>query len=247
MKVFGIIPARYASSRLPGKPLRLICGKPMVLRVYERALKAQCWNQLVVATDDQRIKEVIENAGGIALITSRDHSSGTDRIAEACDLLKLDDNDLVVNIQGDEPLLPYKSIKAMVHTFKTGINASMGTLAYKATDYEEFNNANVVKVVTDRDGNALYFSRAPIPHTRETSTDGISFLKHLGFYIYPVRFLKVFTQLPQGHLENLEKLEQLRALENGYKIKVIISEVDSYGVDTEDDLARVEKIILERG
>ncbi len=243
MKVYGIIPARYGSSRLPGKPLRLIAGKPMIVRVYERAQKAGCWEKLVVATDDVRIKEAIESVGGTGLMTSRSHPSGTDRLAEACELLNLNDEDLVVNIQGDEPLLPYNAIGSMVDTFKRNPVASMGTLAFRATNQQEFTDVNVVKVVTDRNNYALYFSRAPIPLSRAPDTGPPDFLKHLGFYVYSVNFLKLYRKLPRGHLERIEKLEQLRVLENGYRIIVALSDTDSHGVDTVTDIARVEKII----
>ncbi len=244
MKVIGIIPARFGSSRFPGKPLELISGKPMIVRVYERAEKAHCWDKLVVATDDQRIKKVIEDIGGTALMTSKDHSTGTDRIAEACQRLNLDHEDLVVNIQGDEPLLPYNAIRNLAKTFRNrAFEASMGTLAYRSSNREEFYDKNVVKVVTDTEDYALYFSRSPIPFKRDSDLKDLQFLKHLGFYIYTVAFLYLFRQLPQGYLERIEKLEQLRALENGYKIKVMLSEEDSHGVDTPEDLARVEKYI----
>ncbi len=243
MKVVGIIPARFSSSRFPGKPLKPILGKPMIVRVYERALKAECWNSLVVATDDERIKKVVEDSGGIALMTSGDHPSGTDRVAETCEILNLDEDDFVVNIQGDEPMLPYHAIRLLVEVFKNSTRASMGTLVYKSSDEAEYMNKNVVKVVIDKDGYALYFSRSPIPFVRDRRSDRLPFLKHLGIYIYTVKFLERFRRLPRGHLEDLEQLEQLRVLENGYKIKVIISNEDSMGVDTPEDLARVEEIL----
>lgn len=245
MKVVGIIPARFDSSRLPGKPLKIISGKPMIVRVYERAKKADCWDELVVATDKQEIKSSIEQVGGIALLTSQDLVSGTDRVAEACKLLGLDNSDLVVNIQGDEPLLPFNSVRSLVEVFKSSQETSMGTLAFKTSNEEEFLNPNVVKVVMDKNGNALYFSRASIPFRRDISSGKVYFLKHLGFYIYTVEFLRLFRNLPPGHLEMIEKLEQLRVLENGYKIKIVLSDEDSYGVDTIEDLSRVEKIIDE--
>ncbi len=243
MKVVGIIPARYGSSRFPGKPLKPIQGKPMIVRVYERAQKAKCWDKLVVATDNQRIKEAVEKIGGTALLTSPDHPSGTDRLAEACELLNLDEQDLVVNIQGDEPLLPYRAVARLVDIFKTKPQDGMGTLAYLSANQVEFKDENVVKVVTDKNNNALYFSRSPIPFRRDSDGKRVTFLKHLGFYIYSVKFLSLFRSLPPGKLEQLEKLEQLRVLENGYRIAVIISEEDSCGVDTPEDLTRVEKIL----
>ncbi len=243
VKIVGIIPARFGSKRLPGKPLALINGKPMIQHVYERAFQASCWDQLLVATDHEKIKAEVEHFGGNVCMTSPYHLSGTDRIAEACEILKLDKHDLVVNIQGDEPLLPYNSLRKMVEEFKTEELAQIGTLAFKSEDSREYNDRNVVKLVTRHDQLALYFSRSPIPCFRNQDETRFYFLKHLGFYIYSVSFLEVFKNLPQGLLEKIEKLEQLRALENGFAIRVTISDEDSLGVDTPEDLELVRSII----
>jgi 3-deoxy-manno-octulosonate cytidylyltransferase (CMP-KDO synthetase) len=241
MHVFVIIPARYASTRLPGKPLVPIGEKPMIRHVCERAAGCALVEAVVVATDDQRIARAVESFGGRCVLTRADHPSGTDRIAEAADLLGLAEDDLVVNVQGDEPLLDPAMIAVLVRAAEeTG--CEMATLAFRSADRREYLDPNCVKVVTDERGRALYFSRSPIPFVRE-GNGPLTFLKHLGFYAYRRSFLRRFVALPPGKLESVEKLEQLRALENGHAVKVVLSPVDSLSVDTGEDLERVRAIV----
>jgi 3-deoxy-manno-octulosonate cytidylyltransferase (CMP-KDO synthetase) len=242
VEVVGIIPARYESKRLPGKPLALIHGRPMIHHVYERASKASTLQRLVVATDDPRIQKEAKQFGGEVLMTSPDHISGTDRVAEAARKLALTDDAIVVNIQGDEPLLQHEMIDSLVQILHEKSDASMATLAHPATKTDEFLDPSIVKVVLDSLGRALYFSRAPIPALRDGSS-GPSYYKHLGFYGYRNGFLQEFTQLPQGAMEKREKLEQLRALEHGFRILVVITPFDSLSVDTPEDLARIRKLV----
>jgi len=243
MAIIGIIPARYQSKRFPGKPLAKIKGQPMIYHVYELARKANCWDKLVVATDDRRIKETVQGFSGEALMTSSKHPSGSDRIAEACSILNLDSSDIVVNIQGDEPLLHPESIRNLLDGYRKANDVDVATLAFRSSSEEELRDPNVVKIVTDQKMRALYFSRAPIPYKRDYKTGDFLFLKHLGFYTYSVAFLHLFTSLDPGNLEKIEKLEQLRILESGFSIQVIISEHDSHGVDTPRDLIHVEKMM----
>lgn len=241
MTIVGIIPARYQSSRFPGKPLAKINGKPMIRHVYERASQCQRLQRLLVATDDRRILETVRSFGGESLLTRDDHESGTDRIAEACEALGLGDADIVVNIQGDEPLLEPEMVEQLIDTLHAFPERCMGTLAYQSRNEDDYNNPNVVKVVVGNDGSALYFSRAPLPHYRDGYDKKIQFFKHLGFYAYRHWYLRVFTKLSQGKLEAAEQLEQLRALENGYPIHVALSAIETHGVDTPEDL---EKLLL---
>jgi 3-deoxy-manno-octulosonate cytidylyltransferase (CMP-KDO synthetase) len=240
--VVGIIPARYDAKRLPGKPLALIQDRPMIQHVYERAARAVSLQRLVVATDDSRIQQAVARFDGEVLMTSGDHKSGTDRVAEAGRQLMLADHTIVVNIQGDEPLLRTEMIDSLVDTLKEKGDVDMATLAHPGTESNDFHDPAVVKVVLDLEGLALYFSRAPIPTPREASS-APQYYKHLGFYGYRNGFLQKFTTLSPGVLERQEKLEQLRALEHGYRISVVITPHDSISVDTPEDLARVRKII----
>ena len=241
-KIVGIIPARYDSKRLPGKPLALIHDRPMIQHVYQRAAQAATLERLVVATDDPRIQKAVAHFGGEALMTSPEHQSGTDRVAEAARQLMLTDDAIVVNIQGDEPLLRAEMIDSLVQNLKENSDFPMATLAYPDTDKNDFTDPGVVKVVVDARGRALYFSRSPIPAFRDRSSPP-PYYKHLGFYCYRNGFLQEFTKLPVGVLENLEKLEQLRALEHGFPISVVITPFDSISVDTPEDLLRVRKIM----
>jgi len=241
-QIVGIIPARYDSKRLPGKPLVLIQGRPMIQHVYERASKAASLQRLVVATDDPRIQEAVTNFGGETLMTSPDHASGTDRVAEAARQLLLPDDAIVVNIQGDEPLVQAEMIDSLAQILQKNIDVPMATLAYPDTDRNDLLDPDVVKVVLDSKGRALYFSRSPIPAVRDESSPP-PYYKHLGFYGYRNGFLQEFTKLSPGVLEKLEKLEQLRALEHGFSISVVITPSDSISVDTVEDLARVRKIM----
>ena len=243
-EVVGIIPARYDSKRLPGKPLVLIHDRPMIQHVYQRASEATTLQQLVVATDDPRIQKAVTQFGGEVLMTSPEHPSGTDRVAEAARKLILTDDAIVVNIQGDEPLLRAEMIDSLVQNLQENSDFPMTTLAYPDTDKNDRTDPGVVKVVLDAKGRALYFSRSPIPAVRDRSSPP-PYYKHLGFYGYRNGFLQEFTKLSPGVLEKLEKLEQLRALEHGFSISVVITPFDSISVDTPEDLARVRKIMAQ--
>lgn len=243
MKVVTIIPARYSSTRFPGKPLADILGKPMIQHVYERAKQVPEVAKVVVATDDQRIYNAAQGFGGEAVMTGTGQPSGTDRIAEAADKLSLADDDIIVNIQGDQPLFPPEIIKDLTAPLVDDRTIPMSTLIYKIVRPEELTDPNHVKTVFDRDGYALYFSRATIPFFRG---EGLmpDYYKHLGFYAYRKSFLMCFVTLPVGIWETSEKLEQLRALEHGYRIKVILTPHDSIEVDTPADLERVKAAML---
>jgi 3-deoxy-manno-octulosonate cytidylyltransferase (CMP-KDO synthetase) len=214
----------------------------MIQHVYERAAKAATLEQLVVATDDQRIHEAVARFGGEAVMTAREHVSGTDRVAEAARQLMLPDDAIVVNIQGDEPLLQAEALDNLADTLREQVEVPMATLAHPGTDSDDFYNPSVVKTVIDETGRALYFSRGPIPAIRDGSSTP-SYYKHLGFYAYRNSFLQKFTKLSPGALEKLEKLEQLRALEHGFSIQVVVTSFDSISVDTPEDLARVREIM----
>lgn len=249
MRFRVVIPARYASSRLPGKPLVDIAGKPMVVRVAERAVQSGA-EDVIVATDDARVLEAVERAGYRVLMTSPEHASGTDRIAEVATMLGCADDDILVNVQGDEPLIPPSLIRECALSLTLHESASIATLAHPLHDEMEFRNPNVVKVVTDEQGYALYFSRAPIPWPRDAFAAGQSLppdmpmLRHIGLYAYRASFLAAFGSLAPAPLERLEMLEQLRALWHGYRIAVAITpEAPGAGVDTPEDLARVRTIL----
>jgi len=238
-KVLVVIPARYASSRFPAKPLHLICGKPMIQWTYEQAQKAKLVSQVIVATDDQRIFDCVKNFGGDVAMTSVNHPSGTDRIAE---VLEQVDADLVINVQGDEPTIDPLVIDELARTMLEQ-GAEMGTAAVAIDrDSEDFTNPNVVKVIKDCDGYALYFSRASIPFCRE-GAEPVQPLKHWGLYAYTPELVKKFIGWPESALEKCEKLEQLRAVEHAVKILVITAEHDTVGVDTLADAEKVARII----
>lgn len=245
MKAIGIIPARYASTRLEGKILLDIAGKPMIQHVYERSSQSTLLAEVHVATDDSRILSAVERFGGKAHLTSPLHLSGTDRVAEVAAKLEAD---IVVNIQGDEPLISPQMIESATFPLLEDSNLQMSTLCRRITDPQEVFDPNVVKVVKDREGFALYFSRSPIPFHRDlwkgpglpAEYQGGAFCyKHFGLYAYRKDFLLRFSGLRPTPLEQIEQLEQLRALENGYEIKVVESEEETIGVDTEQDLKRV--------
>ena len=247
MKIIGIIPARYDSKRFPGKVLADIVGKPLIQRVYEQARKAKVLDEVLVATDNEEIFKAVENFRGKAIMTSSTCRSGTDRVAEAAKGLK---GDIFVNIQGDEPLISPEVISKVTQALIEDKAIDIATVARKIVAQEELNNPNVVKVIIDNDGFALYFSRAQIPYVRdslELESLGSVCCKHIGLYAYRRKFLLDFVRMEQTPLEKVEDLEQLRALENGYKIKVIITECDSVGVDTREDLEKVRKILRECG
>ena len=238
MKVLCVIPARYASTRLPGKPLADICGKPMICRVYDRAKFAKRVEKTVVATDDERVKRAVEEDGGEAVMTRKDHNSGTDRLAEA--VAGYPDMDLVINGQGDEPLIEPKVIDRLAAAFDDDEDLMMATVKARMDDEEDMRNPNNVKVVTDKDGYALYFSRSLMPYPREDTDCPV--YKHIGIYAYRRDFLLKYAKMPQTMLEKTESLEQLRVLENGFRIKVIESDANFVGVDTAEDLSRVNEI-----
>lgn len=241
MKTYVIMPARYKSTRFEGKPLADILGKPMIQHVYERAMRAEGIHKVVVATDDQRIFDTVVGFGGEAVMTRVDHPSGTDRLAEAIDILGAEGQDIIINVQGDQPAFDPRQIDEVVAPLREDPDLDMTTPIIPTIDPLEIGNPNHVKVVFDENHYALYFSRAPIPWPREG--DQSFYFKHIGIYGYRARFLRLFVTLPTGKLENIEKLEQLRALEQGFKIKVVISGLDSPEVDRPADLARVEALL----
>jgi 3-deoxy-manno-octulosonate cytidylyltransferase (CMP-KDO synthetase) len=235
-KIAVVIPARYASERLPGKPLALIAGKPMIQHVVERARRARGVDRVVVATDDTRILEAVRSFGGEAELTSSEHPSGTDRVAE---LARRIDADYFINVQGDEPLLEPAAIEELAQLLRQGV--AMATLCRAAQDGESLEDPATAKVVLDHRGDALYFSRAPIPFYRDGRPPStISFI-HVGIYGFSRRALLEFAALPPGRLEKAERLEQLRALEHGLKIRVLPTPYASMSVDTQDDLTRVRE------
>lgn len=242
--VVAIIPARYLSNRFEGKPLALIAGKPMIQHVVERAQRVPLLSRVVVATDDQRIGDCVASFGGEYVLTRNDHVSGSDRLAEAAELLDISEHDVVVNIQGDQPLFAPEIVAQVAQPLIDDPALPMSTLIYKIIRPEEINDPNHVKTVFDHNQNALYFSRSPVPFQRNPE-EGISptYYKHLGFYAYRKGFLLTFVALPEGEWERFEKLEQLRALEYGYRIKVVLTEYDSIEVDTPEDLQRVEEFL----
>ena len=241
-RITGLIPARYASTRFPGKALATLLGKPMIQHTYERAKRAGCLNDLFVVTDDQRIADVVQRFGGDSIMTSSDHLSGTDRLAEAVGGL---DTDIVINIQGDEPLITPEAIEAVVEPLIEDPDVPMTTLAHRVTRHEDLFNSNMGKVVFDRRGQALYFSRSPLPWASGELTQ--SSLKHdqyyntVGLYGYRRDFLLTFAGLEPTPLEKIERLEQLRALEHGYSIMVKITNYVPLGVDVPEDMAKAEK------
>jgi 3-deoxy-manno-octulosonate cytidylyltransferase (CMP-KDO synthetase) len=239
-KVIGVIPARYASSRFPGKIIAEIAGKPMIQWVYEQANKSQLLDELFVAVDDERVFKCVEEFGGKAVMTGDNHQSGTDRIAEA--VLNFDDC-IVVNIQGDQPLFDPIMIDEAVQPLLSDPSVQMSTLKTKI-DKEDYDDPDVVKVVVDENENALYFSRSLIPYSRDN--EEIDVFEHVGLYVYQKDFLLEISKLPQSKLEKIEMLEQLRVMEKGYKIKVLetkSSKIAGISVDTPEDLAKVEKLI----
>jgi 3-deoxy-manno-octulosonate cytidylyltransferase (CMP-KDO synthetase) len=245
MRITAIIPARFASSRFPGKPLADICGKPMIQWVYEQTALSTLVDRVIVATDDERIFQAVADFGGEAQMTAADHPTGTDRLAEVASRIE---TDLVVNVQGDEPLIDPRMIDQGVRPLKDDSSLNMGTLKSRIASVEEYLNPNVVKVVADRQGFALYFSRAPVPHPRDvvgTLADHfpkLEIFKHIGLYVYRRDFLLTYPRLPVTPLENVEKLEQLRALENGVRIRVVETGLTSQGVDTPEDLEKVRRL-----
>jgi len=242
MKIFAIIPSRYESTRFEGKPLALISGKPMIQHVYQNAALSEEVDQVIVATDDRRIFETVQQFNGRAVMTAVDNRSGTDRVAEAAESLGLSMDDIVVNVQGDQPMIEPSSLDTVVAPLVEDPLLEMSTLACTITDSQEYTNPKDCKVVMDHNGYALYFSRAPIPFVRDPG-DRCEALKHLGIYAYRRSFLEIFRQLPLGRCEQIEKLEQLRALEFGHRIKIVVSEHDSPEVDLPEDIQRIEQLL----
>lgn len=242
MNILAVIPARYASTRLPGKPLISIAGKPMIERVWERARRASLVSRVIVATDDERIAKTVKSFGGEVVLTRADHRSGTERVAEVA--AAHPDVEIVVNIQGDMPLIEPAAIDAAIEAVRSDEDVRLGTLAVPITNPAEIMDPNVVKTVLDFDGNALYFSRAPIPWVRDRQGPvHAKHLKHLGLYVFRREALLEFATFPQGDLERIEQLEQLRWLENGYRIRVAETEYKSVEVDTPEDVKRVEQAL----
>ncbi|MFA5336938.1 MAG: 3-deoxy-manno-octulosonate cytidylyltransferase [Candidatus Omnitrophota bacterium] len=240
--VIGVIPARYESSRLPHKLLREICGKPLIQWAWENASKASLLDRLIIACDNVKIKEVAESFGAKVVMTSMKHQSGTDRIAEA---VRDIDARIVINIQADEPIMHQSTIDSLAREMINNPSTLMATVRKKIETDEDINNPNVVKLICDKNDFAIYFSRYPIPYYRDGSIEK-KYYKHLGIYAYTKDFLYTFKNLPSSFLENAERLEQLRAIEAGHKIKVIETKFESIGVDTEEDLQKVETVFNER-
>lgn len=244
MKAIGVIPARWGATRFEGKILANLLGKPVIQHVWENAKRAKTLDDLIVACDDERILKVVEGFGGKAIYTSPDQPSGTDRIAEVVNPL---DVEIAVNIQGDEPLIKPIMIDSLVLALEDEKIAHMATIIKKIDDQEELTNSNVVKAVIDKNGYALYFSRYAIPYNRTGETDPKKrpvYYKHVGLYAYTKDFLFTLRSLSVSLLENAEKLEQLRVLENGYKIKTVETKFDTVGIDRPDDLKRAEDQLL---
>ena len=242
MRTLCVIPARYASTRLPGKPLADICGKPMICRVLERASRAQKPEKVIVATDDERIYDAVRAEGGEAILTRADHPTGTDRLAEVAEAYP--EVDLIVNVQGDEPLIEPSVIDDLIAPFEMDENLPMATVMVRMEDAAEQLNPNNVKVIVDKLGYALYFSRSLVPYPRAAAGP---VYKHIGIYAYRRDFLLRYARLEPTPLEKAESLEQLRALENGYGIRVLETDCRFVGVDTPEDLAFVNKIYREQG
>lgn len=261
-KALVVIPARYGSTRFEGKPLARIAGVPMIVHVMNRAAKIRNADAVIVATDDERIKSVVEEAGGIAVMTKRTHPTGTSRVCEAAGYFL---HGIVVNVQGDEPLLPVRAVESLIASMQADPLLAMGTLASPANDFDDLFRGDVVKVVCNGEGDALYFSRSPIPYpmfaagadsagadtagARAKSRkvpQGISYLRHVGVYAFRREFLFGYNDLRRGPLERHERLEQLRALENGYRIGVVTCRSASIGVDRPEDVARIQKILRAR-
>jgi 3-deoxy-manno-octulosonate cytidylyltransferase (CMP-KDO synthetase) len=244
LKTLAVIPARYESTRFPGKVLAPIAGKPMIQLVFERVREARSVSRVIVATDDERIVRAVEAFGGEAKLTRREHRCGTERVAEVAAHVP---GEIYVNVQGDEPLIEPAAIDAAVEAVVEDADVAVATLNTPIRQVAEIMDPNVVKVVQDFQGDALYFSRAPIPWVRdEASRHAARHLKHIGLYVYRHAALLEYPTLPPGELERHERLEQLRWLENGYRIRVVETEYDAVSVDVPEDVERVEKILRER-
>lgn len=250
MRIIGIIPSRYSSTRLAGKPLVDLGGKTMIERVYRSCQASRLLEALIVATDDGRIYDEVRRFGGDVEMTSPHHQSGTDRIAEVAAKRGFADNDIIVNIQGDQPLIEGSTIDDLIRPLAEDESLVMSTMSFRIRNPEDIHKTSIVKVVTDQNGMALYFSRHPIPFVREPEgKDPLEtpYYKHLGLYAYRKKFLLGFSQLKESYLERNEKLEQLRVLENGYRIKVVESKFNSLEVDTPEDVEKVRAVLLAEG
>lgn len=245
MALHVIIPARWGSSRFPGKPLVNIAGRPMIQHVMERVSRAQGVQTVAVATDDERISEAVEAFGGRAIMTPSELRSGSDRVAAAAEVLGLGPDELVANVQGDQPLLPHQVLEQCAAPLLAEPDLDMSTPVVAIRHNEELDDPNHVKVVMDVVGNALYFSRLPVPCPRDGGE--VTYYKHLGVYLYRRSFLDTFASLPSGKLEDLEKLEQLRSLEYGHAVRCVITEFDSPEVDRPEDADRVAELLRQRG
>jgi 3-deoxy-manno-octulosonate cytidylyltransferase (CMP-KDO synthetase) len=238
MKFIAVIPARYASVRFPGKPLALLLGKPIIQHVFERVSGSNLFDEVIVATDDERIATTVISFGGNVKMTAPDHPSGSDRIAEVVRDL---DCDVVFNVQGDEPMIETTTL-ACLKEVCSDPEVRVASLMTTLTDLKELLNINIVKVVTDNNLNSLYFSRSPIPCNRD-AIPGVEYFRHIGVYAYRKQTLLDFIKLPQGKLERIEKLEQLRFLENGISIRMVKTSYQGIGIDTPEDLIRVEQLL----
>lgn len=243
---YVVIPARYQSTRFPGKPLEKIAGKEMVLHVYAKAIQSGA-SEVVIATDDQRIFDLVRTSGAKVVMTSPDHETGTDRLVEVVQLKQWSEDKVVVNVQGDEPLIPVVCIDQVAQNLSANESAVMATLAADIDSREEYEDPNVVKVVFDRQGMAMYFSRSAIPHFRDSGfSPSLQCYRHIGIYAYRAGYLLNYANLPESNYEHIEKLEQLRVLENGDAIHVAIArELPGPGVDTREQLATVESILIQ--
>ncbi len=248
MKFIVIIPSRYQSTRLPGKPLLDIHGKPMIERVWDKAAESGA-ERVIIATDDVRIQQAVQGFGAEVCMTSSKHQSGTDRLAEVVDICAIDEDAIIVNVQGDEPLIPHQNILQVAKLLDKQTDVHMATLASPINSIEELNDPNAVKTIINEQGAAIYFSRSPIPFDRDKTSElnktyFSQFLRHIGIYAYRAGFLKQFSQWPVAAIENLEKLEQLRVLAKGYKIQISVAEkIPPTGIDTTEDLERVRAIL----
>ncbi|MCB5296101.1 MAG: 3-deoxy-manno-octulosonate cytidylyltransferase [Candidatus Cloacimonetes bacterium] len=242
MNSYAVIPARYASTRFPGKPLAMLAGKPIIQHVWERVSKSKLFDEIFIATDDLKISAAAQNFGAIVMLTDSDLPSGTDRVAAVAEFLE--PGSVILNVQGDEPLISTSALAALLDAFSDN-DVLMASLMTDFTDPEEVSNPNMVKVVVDSRGNALYFSRSPIPYNRD-GVPGYKFKRHIGVYGFRYEALMSFVSLPVGKLEGIEKLEQLRALEYGIPIRMVHSDYQGIGIDTPEDLLRIAKELKER-
>uniref|UniRef100_A0A7V4JRJ8 3-deoxy-manno-octulosonate cytidylyltransferase n=1 Tax=Thermodesulfobacterium geofontis TaxID=1295609 RepID=A0A7V4JRJ8_9BACT len=240
MRKVIIIPARYGSTRFPGKPLALLWGKTVIRHVYERALASEI-KEIYVATDDERIFNEVISFGGKSILTSKEHTCGTERVAEAVNILGLEEEDLIINLQGDQPLFPSEYFSLLIKPLLFSSDIHISTLATPIKNLKDLENPNKVKVVLDKEGRALYFSRSPIPYFAPSGKEPL-YLKHIGVYAYIKGFLDKFISLPPGDLESSEKLEQLRALEYGYKIAVTVVPKEIPEIDTPEDLEYIKTL-----